>query len=352
MSKLRLTIVALLAFSHVFASSVFYGDVTELKRILIYPKESQDYYFRPLVDLANLGSYLFAVENLRNRVIAFKLEYPKLTYAFDVGRPGQGTGDLMHPISLSIWNDEIAVKESGFFSIFDKNGKSLSKFRIFADSRAFVYQDNKIYWLNPNLEENHLIEVYQKAGERIFTMGTKFIKANSRAFINPPRIEGLLYEGRLFSDGKTIIYFSSRFGKYFVFSLGGEALREGDINTIFGERGKKISKYNQDVYIERTKKEDQHSGYPFPLIFEDGCLHKDEIYFINSSIIQKTRPKTIIELKIISLKSMNLLSEYIIEKDGVIRIDSLEVIEINNEPYILLSISVMEQGYYLELYRR
>jgi hypothetical protein len=328
-----------------------HADVKELRKVLYYPKETQDYYFRPLISLMSLGNLIFAIENLRNKAIALNLVYPRLTYAFDLGRPGQGPGDLMHPMSLSIWNEEIAIKDSGFFSFFDKNGRFLSKFRVFENEKAFIYQDNKIYWLNPTLDENHLIEVYLKEGKRISTIGKKFIEADVRAFRNPSLIESLLYEGNLFSDGKSLFYFNSRFGRFIIFSFEGKVLSEGDISKIFGERGEKIKEFNNDVYIKRTKKENQASGYPRPVIFEDGYLHKDKLYFINS-IIKKNGEKTIFELKILKAKTMNLLDEYVITKEGVCRLDSLAVIEIDNEAFVLLSITVLNEGYYLELYAK
>jgi len=328
------------------------AEVTELKRIYYYPKDNDDYYFRPIVDLTVLDNMAYGIANLNNKAIAFKIEFPKINYAFDIGMPGQGTGDLLHPITLSIWNDEIAIKESGFFSFFEKTGKYLSKFRIFSSHPAFTFLDNKIYWLNPNLKDSYLFEIYGKNGERISTFGTKFPNVDIHAFKNPIRIQNQLYQGKLLSNGKSIFYFNSRFGKYYIFSLDGKTLSEGDISKHFGERGKKIKEYNNKLFIERVKNQEKKtSGYPLPLIFKDSYLYKDRLYFISSTLSEEKGEKTTFKLRILSIKSMILLEEYIIRRENFCRLDSLAVVEENGKDYILIAITDFEEGHFLELYK-
>jgi hypothetical protein len=352
MKKLRSITMPLLVIFLFFAASVLYGDVMELKRTFFYPKESQDYYFKPISDLLCVDDMIYGVENLRNKVIALKFEPTKISYTFDIGRPGEGPGDLQHPFSLSIRNDEIAVKEAGFFSFFNKAGKYLFKFRAFSYNNDFVYINNKIYWRNANLKEDHLIEIYTKEGERISSFGKKFLAADINAFQNPPFIESLLYEGYIFSDGKSIFYFNSRFGNYIIFSLEGKTLAEGDISEYFGERGKKIKEYNNETYIERKKDKKRKSlGYPRSEIFEDGYLYNNKIYFISSTIMSKNGMKTIFELRKFDIKSINPLEEYIIQKDGICRLDSLAILEKDGQEYVLLAITVIEEGFFLEVYK-
>ncbi len=335
-----------------FLFNFSYADIKELKQISFYPKDIQDYYFKPIIDLATLGDMVYGIENLRNSAIAFKLEYPQVKYDFLVGKPGQGPGDLQRPFSLSIWNDEIAIKESGFFSFFRKNGEYLSKFRIFSDNPTFVYLDDKIYWLNPNLEDNYLVEIYAKDGEMISTFGDKFLKPDIHAFKNPNFINYKLYEGNMFSDGKSILYFNSRFGNYLIFSLDGKTLAEGNISKFFRTRGEKIKKLNNDIYIKRVKDQNERiSGYPRSVIFEDGYLHKDKIYFVSSTMTHKNGWETIFELRVLSIKPMNLLKEYVIKKGDPCRLDSFTVIEKNGENFILLAITNHEKGINLELYK-
>jgi hypothetical protein len=336
----------------IFLFNFSYADVKELKLLSFYPKDIQDYYFKPIIDLATMGDMIYGIENLRNSVIAFKLEFPKIKYDFLLGKPGQGPGDLQHPFSISIWNDEIAIKESGFFSLFRKNGEYLSKFKIFSDAPTFVYLDNKIYWLNPNLEDNNLGEIYAKEGEIISTFGDKFLKTDIHAFKNPYLTNYKLYEGNMFFDGKSIFYFNSRFGKYLIFSLDGKTLAEGNISKFFRERGERIKKLNEDIYIKRVKNQNERiSGYPRSVIFEDGYLHEDKIYFVSSTITRKNGWETNFELRVLGIRPMNLLKEYVIKKEDPCRLDSLAVLEKNGENYILLAITNHEKGIYLELYK-
>jgi hypothetical protein len=348
MKKFAIFLILCLSFS----PHIFPGEVKELERTSYYPKETEDYYFRSLVGLAIIDNSIFAVENFSHKVIALELDrHGQLKYLHDVGRPGQGPGDLMYPLAISAWNDEIAVNSSGFFSFFDKSGGFLSRFKIFKVENTFIYTDNKIYWLSPNLGENYLIEVYEKDGKRISTIGHKFINADVHAFKNPNQIVSLLYEGNIFSDGeKRILYFNQRFGDYIVFSAGGKVISKGNIRDGFGERGKIINEYNNDVYIHRTKKEGEPSRYPKSVIFEDGYLYKDKLYFICSQIFPKDKAMTIFELRVFSAKTRKPLNEYLIRKNGICRLNSFAVIENNHKLFALLSTTLFEEGHFLELY--
>ena len=332
----------------------------EIKKIAYYPKEASDYYFKPISNLAVLGNVIYAVENLSNKVTAFKIELPannfdkpSIKYAFDVGKPGQGPGDLMHPFTISIWDDEIVVKESGFFSFFGKNGEFRSKFRIFTENNSFVCEDNKIFWLNPIFKQNHLIEVYERDGKRINTIGIKNIKADISKFKNPFYIEKLLYEGKLLSDGNLLYYINARFGNYFIFSMDGQIVSQGDISNKFGERGKIIKAYSNDVYIKQIRKNDGNTGFPKSIIFEDAALYKDEIYFINSKFVIENNKvnKTIIEVIVLGLPSFNMKNEYVINKEGIYRIDSFTITDNEASTYMLGAMCDMEEGNFLELYK-
>jgi hypothetical protein len=355
MRKLELRLWIAITFLLIFIPShTSYASIVEMQQISYYPKNIGDRYFRPIVDLAIVDDKIYSIENMKHRAIAFQLEFPQINYAFDIGKFGQGPGDLQWPISLSIWNDEICIKESGFFSFFKTNGKFLSKFRIFSAHSTFIYIDNKIYWLNPDFKKDYLFEIYTKEGERLQTFGNKFLKTGIFTFQNASFIQTLLYEGNVFYYGKSIYYFNSRFGNYFIYSLDGKTLAEGDISIHFGERGEKIKKYNNERYIKQNKKiRKKGSGYPKSVIFEDAYLCKDKIYFTCSTQSKKNGGvETAFDFFIINIKSMNLIEKSIIRKESLCRLDSLAVVEENGEDYILLALTDHSNGFFLELYTK
>ncbi len=224
---------------------------TSLKRVFYYPKSDSDYYFKPICSLAQYGNILYAVENLSNRVVAFKLDYPQFSFSFFVGKPGQGPGDLIYPIAISIWGDSIAIKEASAFSFFSPKGEFQSKFKAYSNNASFFFFNDKIFWLNPSVKADHLIEIYSKEGKRLLTIGKKSIVPD--VFASDPSTIDHIYEGLIFPYDQSVFYVSSRFGYYSRYTMSGELLAEGDITDLFGERGIVIKEYNTGVYINHNR---------------------------------------------------------------------------------------------------
>lgn len=325
------------------------SDTRVLKRLDYYPKSDSDYYFKPICSLAAHGNTIYGVENLSTRVVAFRLDYPQFSFSFFVGRPGQGPGDLLYPMAISIWGDSIAIKEASAFSLFGLKGIFQSKFKIYSNNSSFVFHGDRIFWLNPSIKQDHLIEVYSRDGERILTIGKKSIIRGVVA--SDPNDIDRIYEGMIFLYGQSIYYLSSKFGCYSRYTLRGDLLAEGDITEYLGERGAAVKKYNTDVHINHTRKNDGKTGYPKPLIFEAASLYKNFLYLMGSRFDRQGAVQTILDLKICDLNSMSAInSDFVIEKEGICRIDSFIILEDKGKLYLLLSITVIEEGHYLKIY--
>ena len=332
-----------------FVSLGLSAGTRSLTRVFYYPKGDSDYYFKTICSLGAYGNTLYGVENLSNRVVAFKLDYPQFSFSNFLGRPGQGPGDLIYPMTISIWGDSIAIKEASAFSFFGLKGDFQSKFKIYSNNSSFVFHDDKIFWLNPAIKQDHLIEVYFRDGKRILTIGEKSIIRGVTA--SSPTAIDRIYEGMIFLHEQSIYYLSSKFGCYSRYSLGGELLAEGDITDYFGERGAVIKKYNVDVHIKHTRKNDGKTGYPKPSIFEAGSLYKDCLYLMGSRFDRQGAVRTLLNLKIFDLRSMSTVNDdFNIEKEGYCRIDSIIILEDKGKIFLLLSITVEEEGHYIEIY--
>ena len=347
------TILILLMISISLVSSQNVIENEDLQRISFYPKNANDYIFMPINDMEILGEVIYGVENRGHKVIAFKMEFPQIKYDFEIGQLGQGPGDLQLPLSISIWENEIAIKEEGFISFFKKNNEFSGKFRVSSPHKCFLFCDDKIYWVNPNLKENYLFEAYTKEGKRISTFGTKFLDIDPNSFPgkNPAFIQYLIYRGNLFFYGNSLFYFNSLFGRYYQFSLDGEIIKEGDISGCFEKRGKEIKEFNSDQYIKKKNQEGKTSGYSMNVIFEDGYLHEDKIYFSSTAFSHENGEQTIIDIRTVNINTMNLLEKHRIRREGICRLDSIAVFEKNGEDYILLSLADFDKGFFLEIYR-
>lgn len=321
----------------------------ELKRISSYPSRDSDIFFRPIICLAILDNQIYGVDNLDNKIVKFNIVYPEIAYSSDIGRSGQGPGDLMHPMYLSIWLQKICIKDGGAFSFFEKNGRFISRFKIFEGNDVFVYRNGEIFWLNPNLNEGHLVDVYNEEGLRARSFGRKDLNVDTKGYPNPQKILSEAYSGTLLSDANALYYFNSRFGYFEVYSFNGQLIRKGSINDGFGDRGKEVPAFNSDIYIERTRTRKEWSNYPLPVVFERAFMYKNSIYFAGTRIMAKGE-STIIDIKEFSLDTMKLNSEYLIKKDGVCRLDALAIIEHGDDRSFLLSVTNHGEGYFLELY--
>lgn len=324
-------------------------DLKELKHVSSYPSKNNDIFFKPIICLDILDNQIYGVDNLDNKVIKFNITHPEITYSSDIGRPGQGPGDLMHPMYLSIWQQRICIKDGGAFSFFEKSGEFISRFKTFEGNDVFVYRNGEIFWLNPKLNENQLIDVYNEEGLRVRTFGRKKLNVDSKAFLNPPSILSEVYSGSLLSDANALYYFNSRFGYYEIYSFNGQLIRSGSINDGFGDRGEKVPAFNSAVYIERTKDKKERSGYPLPVVFERAYMCKSSIYFAGTRIMAKGE-STIIDIKEFSRETMKLKGEYFIKKADVCRLDAFAVLEQNGSRFFVLSITNLGEGYFLELY--
>ena len=89
-----LTFLILLMVSISIVSSQDIIENEDLQRISFYPKNADDYYFNPIIDMEILDDYVYGVENLSHKVIAFKIEFPQIKYDSDIGNHGQGPGGV------------------------------------------------------------------------------------------------------------------------------------------------------------------------------------------------------------------------------------------------------------------
>jgi len=256
-----------------------FSQVRFLKKIDHYPKKNGDYFFQPLIDFQIKDNNLYAVENLSHKILKFSID-KELEHIKFIGMPGRGPGELKLPTGISIWNEEIVVKDSNAFSFFNLDGKFVKEFKTFSSKHEFVFVNGRIFWLNSNPEDNHLIEVYSQEGEKIFDFGNKFSSLNFSLFkgLGPFEVEKIAYSGNLLSDNVYIYYINTTFGKLIKFKLDGSKVLETNIGNLFEHLGKKAIEMNNKIFIEEGLDIRGKGSYRYYLIFIDAYLFENEIY--------------------------------------------------------------------------
>lgn len=86
-------------------------------------------------------------------------------------------------------------------------------------------------------------------------------------------------------------------------------------------------------------------------MFEAGLLYKSSLYFIGSKIDLQGEGKTTFDLKIADLDSITKIKrDFFVTKEGICRLDGFAILEGKGTSYLLLSITAMEMGQFLEMY--
>jgi len=302
-------------------TGIVIGNEEFLNEINFYPKGKEDYFFKAISDLAIVGEYLFAVVNLEHKMLKFSIK-EKFKYIKSIGKQGEGPGDLTYPVKISIWNGVIAVCDTRTVSFFDLDGNFLRSFRIFHGRSNFVYVNRRIYYLNSSPDSKYLIEVYNEYGKKISEFGTKFLKVNFSLFkgLSPFNVEDLIYGGffgnHLLSDGFYIFYLNSKFGNIIKFKLDGTKLAETNVSLSFGEKGKKLLKENEKIWIE-TGLDLRKTNYMVMEynLFRDAYLYGDHLYLMEESIkVGEKLNEGIINILVLDKNTLKLAKSYKIKK--------------------------------------
>ncbi len=322
-----------------------------ISSLIRYPSKDSDYAFRPLCDIGVIDNKLYCVENRLNKILVFSLDekLSRMSLDKEIGRSGEGPGDLQFPLTISYYDNEILVREQGYFSIFGSNGEYISKFKTFSHRIDSTFYKGKIYWINQTLNENHLIEVYDKNGKRISCFGSKYTNKNIKKMKNTLLAEDVLNKGQLFIKNDIITYINKHNGEYIKYNINGETIKRGDLLNDFGERGFAIKNHFEECFnkgIEFTIP----TKYPKATIFEDAYNTDKSIYFVNTVFKTASNSNmTVFNFYIFDLDSMNLLSKTSLERNNYCRLDSMAAIENNNRRIIVIAYTDLVEGHFVEL---
>jgi hypothetical protein len=303
-------------------------------------------FFKRGNDIEVIDDIIFVLENINHHILTYSINSKdELIFKGFLAEKGQGPGDLVLPMEMSIWDDKVAVIDGTALSFFSKQGKFLNKFRFFDKRVSFVYTANKIYLANSNPGSLFLINVYSTDGEKLFQCGENLlpVKDEQDKKLRPGFMKSIFYMGKLVPDGKQVFYFNNPFGKVFVFDLDGKIIKTKDIVPYFDPG---LSSEIQESYSRLQKngikrEKDGSIRVVTPTFFKDVYLCNDKIYILNS--LRESRINPHIKIRVLDKNSLELLTTLLIKKNSdEERIRSIAVKEVKGNPVIFAAMQTEE----------
>ncbi len=218
-----------------------------LMKVDSYPRGPDDHYFkRPLVAFSLAGDDLYACENMASRVVKFSVA-DGIEFGGEIGRPGQGPGELNLPVATSVSENRLAIKDESGFSFFDGKGLFLKKITTGPGSIGFVLIGDRIHFMNSGSGPEGLIGILSGEGKFLGGYGRKHLKIDYSRFpgLSPLGVDYIVYGGKLLSDGTNLYYLNFRLGYSTAYDPDGREIRRVDFSDLFGKTGRRIQKANE-----------------------------------------------------------------------------------------------------------
>jgi len=337
-----------------FMSGVVSADTIRLSRHDFYPRQEDDYYFRAFPDIGIVDDLLFGVENFGHKVLMFSIR-DGIELIKEIGREGQGPGEFRLPISISVWNDEIAIKDEHGFSFLDTDGNFKSRFVLpsYGSGSLFLYAHGKIYAVNQRIDDAHLLDIYTLDGKMLSNVGSKYLEIDTSRYqgFGPYGIGRAVYEGDLSSENDIICYVNYKFGDVRKMNLSGELLLAKNICDHFGEHGKETFRFNKDTFIDNgVKLAETNRFVPASKVISDACLLSGVLYLLESDFTPGVkRRKTEIRIVALDVETFELEAQYVFAKREEDRVFSFAVSEFQGKP--IFYVHMETEDYIIAEYR-
>jgi hypothetical protein len=226
-----------------------------LKPVRVVPDENEYrvyFDFIPFIAVSEDG-YIYISNSRRSKI--FMVDFHG-RYIRDISRKGVGPGDIYLPMKIYYIKNKLIVFDNNGFSIFDKKGNFINKFRNFGFTLEYTADEKQIYVFYPY--NKRIISVFNYKGNKLFSFGKKF-GLNQMIYKNKKLPAFTIYNGQL-AVGDGFIYL--------VYSLTGDIYKY----DMYGKLVlKKVMDFKNKNIIENLK-------YFRNLVFEKGYDGKKEHY--------------------------------------------------------------------------
>lgn len=226
-------------------------DVVDLSRRDLFPEGENGEIFKTGVDLKCHGEWIYVVDHFHHRVLRYQLD-KTLKFVDTIGTKGLGPGDLLFPLTISIWNNTLVINDRRGFSFFTLSGEYIKKYKDTSSYFSSTFCENKIFTLSTDGESSHFIQNATTDGKVIGLFGRKLFPLNYGIVkrLNASQVETYIYRGFLLADSKYIYYINIRFGNIIKYTLSGKEIARGNISGFFGENGQKKVQKNAQMFLE------------------------------------------------------------------------------------------------------
>ena len=283
------------------------AQTIKLDRIEVTIDFKEEGYYRSIPFIALNRDLFFITDNFAHRVLEYRFGGNKLEFLRAIGRPGQGPGDLMRPMDISISADILAVKDESGISFFGQDGEFKNKFPILSCAETMMFAGEEIFTMTCEPAKSDLIQVYSRKGETLRSFQDKKelypIRYDIINGLSPAQVQRHAYAGLLRTDGRSIYLLSKRFGKVLRFDPNGKRTGSWELSHILGK--------NEKAKVEENRKLFSDAGFdlaetkrfiPGSYLFEDARIVDGRLYLLlaNWDILEK-KAKPVIEFVEIDL---------------------------------------------------
>lgn len=273
-------------------------------------------YYRSIPFIALHGDLFFITDNFSHRVLEYRFGGNTLEFLCAIGRPGQGPGDLMRPMDISIAADILAVKDESGISFFDLNGVFKNKFQLQSRAQTMLFTGNEVYAITYDAAKPDLIQVYSRGGEARKPFQKKKalypIRPEIHKGLSPDQLERIVFEGLLRSDGRSVYFLSKRFGRVLRYSPDGNITGNWELSAILGANEKAKAEKNRQMFLEEGfDLEKNQRMIPHNYLFDDAHIVGGRLYLLleNYDLLEK-KVKPVIEFTEIDLNTMAVVGTF------------------------------------------
>ncbi|MCI0471041.1 MAG: hypothetical protein L0Y73_05225, partial [Candidatus Aminicenantes bacterium] len=207
----------------------------------------------------------------------------------DIGRRGEGPGDLFTPLYMKIKDDKLFVVDSYALSTFSLDGAFIRKFRIFNSCDNFDLFRDKIVTME--VTKDHLFHIYSYDGKRELSFGKKYsIDFSKFKGFGERFVDRILHLGKVICDQDHIYFLSFTFGDVFVYNDKGELIKKGKLQGL----NEDLIKKNIEYFFVKGAKIDTKKGAVLSAYgaILDCAVQDNLLYTLNSDDIIFVYDKT------------------------------------------------------------
>lgn len=310
-------------------------------------------YFKmtPILDVDFQGN-VFAFDP-RSHHFIYKLG-PDSKCKLKVGTRGVGPGDLYMPVLMKVDNNKVIVRDQTAWSIFDLNGKFLSRFRTFNSIIAFDAHKDKIYMVE-NFNEakgydknRKFFTVYSLDGKKLESFGEPPYVPNYSLYKKEPAssIYSDAHVGKIICTDNCIFFISERFGEIYKYDYKGKLITKGQLPDL---DNKDIRK-NRKTFFDGSYKD---SNYDYIGSWFDASYCNGRLYILKQVNVRRMN----YEIMEIDPNTFNMLNKYdyykINPNNGALLLGlKLVVKEINSVTRFYLSLKdEKDEDFFIQSYR-